>query len=358
MDILLLLDQLRVRAAGLLDDRSRHIGQERAVDAEQLAVARRAAQQAAQHIAAALVGRDDAVADHHNGRADVVGDDAEGHVGLFAVPIVLARDLGYLVGDIAHGIHIKQRAYTLHHAGQTLKAHAGVDVLLLELGVVAVTVVVELGEYVVPDLHITVAVAADRAAGLAAAVFRTAVVVDLRAGAAGTRAVLPEVILLAEAEDALGRDADVLVPDLKRFLIVLIDGRIQAVRVNADPVRAGQEFPAPGDRFLFEVIAKGEVAQHLEEGAVARGLADVFDIARADALLAGRHAVARRLLLAGEIRLHRRHARVDQQKRRVVLRDEGKARQTEMALGFKELQVHLAQLVESSVLHNIYPPNF
>ena len=45
--------------------------------------------------------------------------------------------------------------------GQTLQTHAGVDVLLGQLGVVALAVVVELGEDVVPDLHIAVAVAAD-----------------------------------------------------------------------------------------------------------------------------------------------------------------------------------------------------
>ena len=41
------------------------------------------------------------------------------------------------------------------------------------------------------------------------------------------------------------------------------------------------------DGLVLEVIAEGEVAQHLEEGAVAGGLADVLDIAGADALLAG-----------------------------------------------------------------------
>ncbi len=88
----------------------------------------------------------------------------------------------------------------------------------------------------------------------------------------------------------------------------------------------------------LEVVAEGEVAQHLEEGAVTGGLANVLDIAGADALLAGGNAVARRLLLAGEERLHRRHAGVDEQKRRVVLRDERKARQAEMTLGFKETE--------------------
>ena len=75
------------------------------------------------------------------------------------------------------------------------------------------TVVVELGKDVVPHLNIAVAVAADRAAGLTAAVLRAAVVVNFGAGAAGAGAMLPEIILLAEAEDALGGDADLVTPD-------------------------------------------------------------------------------------------------------------------------------------------------
>ena len=310
-----------------------------------------AAQQAAQNVAAALVGRNNAVADHHNGGADVVGDNTQGNIGLVAVAVVLAGDLGNLVGDVAHGVNVEQGANALYHARQTLQTHAGVDVLLLQLRVVAVAVVVELGEYVVPYLHVAVTVAADGAAGLAAAVLGAAVVVDLRARTARTGAMLPEVVLLAEAEDTLRCNADLLVPDLECLVIVNVDGRIQAIRVNADPLRTGQKFPAPVNGLALEVVAEGEVAQHLEEGAVTGGLANVLDIAGADALLAGGNAVARRLLLAGEERLHRRHAGVDEQKRRVVLRDERKARQAEMTLGFKETEVHLAQLVESSVLH-------
>ena len=97
-------------------------------------------------------------------------------------------------------------------------------------------IVIELGEDVVPDLHITVAVTADGAAGLAAAVLRAAVIVYLRAGAAGTCAVLPEVILLAEAEDTLGGDADLLVPNLKGLIVIDIDGGIETVGIDTDPV--------------------------------------------------------------------------------------------------------------------------
>ncbi len=36
--------------------------------------------------------------------------------------------------------------------------------------------------------------------------------------------------------------------------------------------------PSPGDGLFLEVIAEGEVAQHLKEGAVAGGVADVLDV--------------------------------------------------------------------------------
>ena len=143
----------------------------------------------------------------------MVGDDAQGDVARVALAVVRAGDLADLVGDVHDGIDVKQGVDILADHRQTLQTHAGVDVLLLELGVVAVTVVVELGKDVVPHLNIAVAVAADRAAGLTAAVLRAAVVVNFGAGAAGAGAMLPEVILLAEAEDALGGDADLVTPD-------------------------------------------------------------------------------------------------------------------------------------------------
>ena len=142
---------------------------------------------------------------------------------------------------------------------------------------------------------------------------------------------LPEVILLAEAEDALGGDADLVTPDGEGLVVRgrgLAAGEhrgVQAVRLQADPLGAGEELPRPGDRLMLEVVAEREVAEHLKEGAVARGLADVLDIGRADALLAGRHAVARRLFFPGEPCFHGAHAGVDEQKRGVVAGDQREA---------------------------------
>jgi hypothetical protein len=61
-----------------------------------------------------------------------------------------------------------------------------------------------------------------------------------------------------------------------------------------------------------------------------------------------------RLLLTGEIGLHRSHTGVDQQQRCVILGNQGKARKTEMALGFKETQVHLTQFVDTELFHGHY----
>ena len=111
------------------------------------------------------------------------------------------------------------------------------------------------------------------------------------------------------------------------------------------------------DGVLFEVVAEGEIAQHLKIGAVAVGVADILDVPGADALLAGGHPVAGGLLLPGEVGLHRGHARVDEQQRRVVLGDEGKAGQAQVAFGLEELQEHLPQLIQAvglGIVHGNY----
>ena len=356
-DIGLLLPQVGIGALVLMDHGVHHLVEEGVVDAQELAVAGGPAQQAAQHVAPALVAGQDAVADHEDGGADVVGDDPEGDILGMTLAVVGAGDLAHLIGDVHNGVHVEQRVHVLTHAGKALQAHAGVDVLLLELGVVALTVVVELGEDVVPHLDIPVAVAAHSAGGLAAAVLGAPVIVHLGAGAAGAGAVLPEVVLLAEAEDPVGGDADVLVPDLEGLVVVQVDGGIQAILLQAHHL--GQKLPAEGDGLLLEVVAEGEVAQHLEVGAVAVGLADVLDIAGADALLAGADPVTGGLLLPGEPGLHGGHAGVDQQQGFVVGRgNQGEAGQAQVALALKVAEEHLPQFVQPVIgmCHTVFPP--
>ena len=92
------------------------------------------------------------------------------------------------------------------------------------------------------------------------------------------------------------------------------------------PEFLGQQVPGELDRALLEIIAEREIAEHLEEGVVARGVADILEIV---VLAAGAHAFLRRggaavgpLLHAGEDVLELHHAGIGEQQRRVVARDE------------------------------------
>ena len=356
LDIGVMLAQLGVGGLAGLDDGLHQIHEEGVVDAQHPAVACSTAQQTAQHIAAALVGGQDAVRHHKGAAADMVGDDADGDIGLGVLLVGLACNVLHMVQHTLHGIHLEQIAHVLHHAGQTLQAHAGINVGACQTLVVTLAVGIELAEHEVPDLHIAVAVAAHAAGRLAAAVLGAAVKVDLGAGAARAGAVLPEVVLLTQTHHVVRGDANLLGPDIVGLVVLLIDRDVQTVLGDCHPLIAGQELPCPRDDLVFEVILEGEVAQHLKEGAVAGSDAHALDIRGADALLAGSHAVAGRLLLCQEPLLHGGHAAVDQQQAGVVLGYQGEAVQTQMTLAFKEAQVLFAQFIQTGPLHRSFSP--
>ena len=272
----------------------------------------------------------------------MVGDNTQGNVHLVGLSVKCVGNLGNLIGDVHNGINIEQRVNALAYNSKAFKAHTGIDVLLCKVRVVTFAVIVKLAENIVPDLDLTVAVTAYSAIGLAAAVLLAAVIVYLGAGTARTCAVLPEVIGLTELENLLGGNADLLVPDFPCLIVIEINGGIESLGVKANPLVRGQELPAVCNGFLLEVIAEGEVAEHFKVGAMACGLADVLDIAGADALLAGADSLGGRHLLALEEGLHGCHTGVNQQKACVILRNERKAGQSLMTLAFKKAKEHFS----------------
>src|SRR5206468_159030 len=124
---------------------------------------------------------------------------------------------------------------------------------------------------------------------------------------------LPEVVLAPEQHDPLARDAH-RQPAVDR-LIVGTEPQLLVAAEHADPDALGieaeaarpRQLPRPLDRLLLEVVAEREVAEHLEEGEVARGRADLLDVRRAEALLTRGEARPRRRLLAAEEGLERLH---------------------------------------------------
>lgn len=280
----------------------------------------------------------------------MVGDNSERDVVLLIVVILNARNVDDMLHNILNGIDLKEVINALHYAGKALKTHTGVDIAALEAGIVIVSVIVELSENEVPELNISVAVAADSAGRRAAAVLLAAVEIELRAGAAGTCAVFPEVILFTETNHMVRRNAELLRPDVVRLVVLLIDADIYLIRGHLEHL--GAELPCPRGCLTLEVIAEREIPEHLKESAVARGDSDALDVGRSDALLAGGDALSRRGQLAREVFLERRHAGVDEQQALIPLRHERKARQAEMTLALEKAQILLSEFIESRPFHN------
>ena len=321
-------------------------------------MAGRSSEQSAEDVAPALVAGQDAVADHERNGAHVIRDDAQRDVRLFRAVVV--RDAGQaadFLQDLVHGVDIIDRVYALHDAGHSLKAHAGIDIGVSQWHVGTVFLSVELGENEVPEFHVAVAVAAGLAVGLAAAVLGTSVEIHFAAGTAGTRADLPEVVVLAEAHDAFLGHADLVSPDRVSFVVIFVDSRPDFVLGDIQPFRGRDEFPAPVDGSFLEIVAEGEIAQHFEERCVSGSVAHVVDVVRADALLRRGHPLAGRRLGAAEIGLQRSHACRDQQKGFIVFRDKRIACVSQVILGLPELQKLFAQLVYAHVFHKKVPPN-
>ncbi len=163
---------------------------------------------------------------------------------------------------------------------------------------------------------------------------RAHVVVNLAARATRSGvAHLPEIVLQAEFKDALLGHALVF-PAAVRFFVArdraftLEDGDVELRLVDAVPLLRRNQFPPVGDGVLLEVVAEAEVAEHLEEGVVACGKADVFQVvvlaAGADAFLRSRGAPVIALLHAEEDVLELVHAGIREEKSRVIRRDEGR----------------------------------
>ena len=133
---------------------------------------------------------------------------------------------------------------------------------------------------------------------------------------------LPEIIGLAKSEYVFLGNADLLIPNLKGFLIVFIDRGEQTILFQSNDL--SQKLPAPGNGLGLEIIAKGEVTKHLKVSAVASSLTDVLYITGTNALLAGTYSAAGRLHLTLKIGLHGCHAGIDQKQGLIILRDQGK----------------------------------
>ena len=322
-----------------------------------------AAHDAAEHVAAALVRRQHPVGDQERRRTQVIGDDAMGYAAR-----VLGLDAGQ-VGDVgddrAEQIDLVIVVGALQHRGDPLQPHAGVDRRLGQRNARLPGLLVVLHEDQVPDLDEPVALGLGGARRTARDV-RAMVVEDFRARAAGAElAHLPEIVGAGDAQDpALGQPRDLL-PQIERLVVVDEDSDRQPIDRQAELF--GDEVPGKLDGAVLEVIAEREVAEHLEEGVMARGVADVLEVvvlaARAQAPLCGRRALVGPGFPAEKHVLELHHAGIGEEQRGIVRRHERARGDGRVALLLEELQelaadfrrLHVSILTENPVLSRECP---
>ena len=182
-------DQLRIGGAHLGDQHVDQPVEERLLEAEPAAVAHRPAHDLAQHVAAPFVRRRHAVGDEEGHRPHVVGDHPHRNVGRVHRAAVAA------LGQPADGLEQRREERrvvvgdgALHHRGDALQPHPGVDRAGRQRGQPAGGVAIELHEDVVPDLDEPLA------AGEAMSVMKSPVpgtrraAIDVDLGAAAARA--------------------------------------------------------------------------------------------------------------------------------------------------------------------------
>ncbi len=301
-------------------------------------MAHRPAHDPPQHVAAALVRGQHAVGDDKRGGAQMIGDHP------------VARRLGALgrnPGEIDAGVNEGAKEIdlvivvgALQHGGHALEPHAGVDRRFWQRHALAALLLLVLHEHEVPDLDEAVALGVGRA-GRPAGDFGPVVIEDFRARPARAGlAHCPEIIGGRNLEQlALGQARDLL-PQPEGVLVLAIDRHQEAILRQFEGL--GDQLPGKLDRALLEIIAEGEIAEHLEEGVMAGGIADIVEVV---VLAAGAHAFLRRhrplvgpLLDAGEDVLELHHAGIGEQERRVVARHQRRGRHDFVAVLLEEVE--------------------
>jgi hypothetical protein len=231
-------------------------------------------------------------------------------------------------------VDLEDAVDALEHAGDPLQPHAGVDRRPRQVDALAAGQLLVLHEDEVPELEEPVAILV-RTAGRTAGDRLALVDEDLRARPARAGvAHLPEVVAGRDADDPLIRQPGDLLPQIEGVIVLMKDGDPKLLLRQAEFLR--RQPPGELDRMFLEVIAEREVAEHLEEREMARGVADIIEIvvlaAGTHALLRGDGARERRRGAAGEIVLELDHAGVGEHQRRVVPRHKRTGRHERMAL--------------------------
>src|SRR6266511_793724 len=285
LDVGALLDQFGIDVAHQLRYRSREVHDRRLAATEQPGVADRAAQDAAQHVAAALVRRIHAVRQQERHRPGVVGEDPVGGTALPAI-VLLPDHLDRPRDDRREEIGVEVRPDALHHRGDAFQPGPRVHRGGGERGAGPVRLQVVLHEHQIPDLEqlsrlaqLGELIETEFPLALSRLPFPANIDEDL--GARSRRARLPhlpEVVRVAQAKDARVGDPGDRAPQPARLVVGVVHADVESVGRDTEPVPRRHPFPSVFDGLLLEVVPEGKVAEHLEEGVMPGGMADLLEM--------------------------------------------------------------------------------
>ena len=322
----LFIHQFRIGRFHHVDNHVDHLSHECILDAQKLAEADSPAENTAEHVAPAFIGRKDAIGNHIRNSPGVVGNNLQCHIALGTLAIGYTGKGCCFFDNREEQVRFKVVLLVLQYCCQTFQTGAGIDVLLGQRQVGAVFLTVVLGEYEVPDFQEPVSVTAHLVFRVRAEFFAL-VVENFGVRSAGAFTDFPEVI--AQRINMVFRESDHLVPVIVGFMVIGINGDVEPGFIQPDHFR--QEFPGPGNGFFLEVIAEGEVPQHFKESVVPGGVPYVFNITGTNAFLAGGDPVTGWFHLACKVWLQRCHAGADEKQTGVILRNQRKTLQSQMA---------------------------
>ena len=107
----------------------------------------------------------------------MICNDADRDIIVVLFPVFFFRKAAYVITKRFNRINIKNRIYILHNRRQTFQSHSRINILLLQLTVIAVSVIVKLCKYIIPNFHVTVALAAYCTIRTSTAVFFSPVII-------------------------------------------------------------------------------------------------------------------------------------------------------------------------------------
>ena len=350
--------QLGEIRAHYFDDHLGNFGQEGLLEADLPPEASSPAQDHTQHVVTPIVARQDPVADQESHRPAVISDDAVAHnVGL-AFVIGVPQHVLNSVHDGSEQVGVVVGENSLQHRRNSLQAHAGVNVLGGQLMKDAVFVLVVLDKDQVPQLEEAPA-AAVHCADMVGVIpqiagFLSPVEVNFAAGATRSGlAHLPEIILTPKIEDVIGVYVGYFPPVASCLLIgpqisfVILEHRNPETAFRQSP-HLGKEFPCPGDGLFFVIVAKGPIAEHLEERVMIGIIPDILEIVvlpgDPQALLCIGCSRVLALLQSQENVLELIHACVCEQQCGIISRYQRSAGNDSMPLAGEEIQERLPDL--------------